>query len=110
MRNAIPSYRSATAEPSINCHPERSHSVREANGMAESKDPYIASGDSGDAGHSPREVGRENAFAAPLPPRAEEGSFDSARAPLRGALAALRMTGLRGHEQEKPSVTENPAL
>src|ERR1700690_473420 len=23
------------------CHPERSHSVREANGMAESKDPYF---------------------------------------------------------------------
>ncbi len=29
--------------PATNCHPERSHAIREADGVAESKDPYSAS-------------------------------------------------------------------
>jgi hypothetical protein len=80
----------------INYHPERSHSVREANGMAESKDPYTACSVRSDARHSSSVVRRPECLAAGIGTPAVQGSFDSARVSRREALAALRMTAVGG--------------
>jgi putative endonuclease len=37
--SSMPDKKTSSVEPSTKCHPERSNSVREANGIVESKDP-----------------------------------------------------------------------